>query len=154
MTIREALEEVIASIEVRFPVIEYAIDKKPYLDAKKILAESQGDPQFGNTASMRKALEVLDDAIYFDTDDHGIHIDMDGKDPSEVIGEALSKPPRNCDKYETEQDAQIAFLNDVWYISVTKDTMLERDKFENWTDEMRSAYARWLMAPATNGGAA
>ena len=102
MTIREALEEVITSIEVRFPVIEYAIDKKPYLDAEKV----------------------------------------------------LSKPPRNCDKYEEELDAQIAFLNDVWLISVDKETLLERDKFENWTDEMRSDYARWLMAPVTDGGEA
>ena len=35
----DALAEVVASIEVRFPVIEYALDRKPYLDAKKILEQ-------------------------------------------------------------------------------------------------------------------
>lgn len=37
--LRDALAEVVASIEVRFPAIEYAIDRKPYLDAKKILEQ-------------------------------------------------------------------------------------------------------------------
>ena len=37
--LRDALAEVVASIEVRFPVIEYALDRKPYLDAKKILEQ-------------------------------------------------------------------------------------------------------------------
>ena len=35
----DTLAEVVASIEVRFPVIEYALDRKPYLDAKKILEQ-------------------------------------------------------------------------------------------------------------------
>lgn len=37
--LRDALAELVASIEVRFPVIEYALDRKPYLDAKKILEQ-------------------------------------------------------------------------------------------------------------------
>ena len=37
--LRDALAEVVASIEVRFPAIEYALDRKPYLDAKKILEQ-------------------------------------------------------------------------------------------------------------------
>jgi hypothetical protein len=57
-------------------------------------------------------------------------------------------PPRNCDCFASELDAQVEFLNEVWLISVTKETMIERDRFENWTDEMRSAYASWLFAPA------
>ena len=32
----DTLAEVVTSIEVRFPAIEYALDRKPYLDAKKI----------------------------------------------------------------------------------------------------------------------
>ena len=153
MTVGEALEEVLASIEVRFPVIEYAIDKKPYLDAKRVLESEPDAPKTGNSVAMRKALEMLDDSIYFDTDDQGLHIDMDGKDPSDVIAEALSKPPRNCDQYESESEAQIAFLNEVWLISVDADTLLERDKFDNWTEEMKGAYAKWLMAPVTKGDA-
>ena len=37
--LRDALAELVASIEVRFPAIEYALDRKPYLDAKKILEQ-------------------------------------------------------------------------------------------------------------------
>lgn len=61
---------------------------------------------------------------------------------------ALAAPARNCDRFGSEIDAQIVFLNEVWLISVDESTMLERDRFENWTDEMRSAYAKWLLAPA------
>ena len=65
-----------------------------------------------------------------------------------AIDAALAEPPRNCDRFADETDAQIEFLNEVWLISVTKETALERDRFENWTDEMKSAYAKWLLAPA------
>ena len=73
-------------------------------------------------------------------------------DPVEIrdIAKAsLATTPRNCDRFTDETDAQIAFLNEVWLISVTKETALERDKFENWTDEMRSRYAKWLLDTAT-----
>lgn len=70
-------------------------------------------------------------------------------DLSDDVWEVLQMKPRNCDRFADETDAQIAFLNEVWLISVTKETALERDKFENWTDEMRSRYAKWLLAPAT-----
>lgn len=62
---------------------------------------------------------------------------------------ALSKPPRNCDRFTDELDAQLAFLNEVWLISIDRETMTEQDAYENWTDEMRARYGRWLLAPAT-----
>lgn len=65
-----------------------------------------------------------------------------------AIQEALSAPARNCDRFADELDAQLAFLNEVWLISVDRETMLERDKYENWTDEMRKRYGKWLLAPA------
>ena len=64
---------------------------------------------------------------------------------------ALAAPARNCDLYQDETDAQLAFLNDVWLISVDKNTMLEKDKFENWTEQMKTRYGRWLYAPAEGG---
>lgn len=64
----------------------------------------------------------------------------------EACDSALSDPSRNCDRFADELDAQLAFLNEEWLISVDRDSMLESDRFENWTDEMRSAYAKWLMA--------
>jgi hypothetical protein len=60
----------------------------------------------------------------------------------------LSTPARNCDRFADETDAQIAFLNEVWLISVDRKTMLVRDKYENWSDEMRAKYGRWLLSPA------
>lgn len=61
---------------------------------------------------------------------------------------SLSEPPRNCDRFDDELDAQLAFLYEVQLISVDRETMLERDKYENWSDEMRKAYGRWLLAPS------
>lgn len=43
--LRNALAELVASVEVRFPAIEYAIDRKPYLDAKKILEKTKEENQ-------------------------------------------------------------------------------------------------------------
>ena len=65
-----------------------------------------------------------------------------------IVQSAISAPARNCDRFEDELDAQLAFLNEVWLISVDRETMLEQDKYENWTDEMRKRYGRWLLAPA------
>lgn len=74
------------------------------------------------------------------------------KDIAEVmdeIGKALAAPQRNCDRFADELDAQLAFLNEVWLISIDRETMTEQDAYENWTDEMRTRYGRWLLAPAT-----
>lgn len=63
--------------------------------------------------------------------------------------------PRNCDRFADELDAQLAFLNEVWLISIDRETMTEQDTYEKWTDEMKTRYGRWLLAPATEkeGGA-
>ena len=73
---------------------------------------------------------------------------MTMKDTMTMEADATLSAPRNCDRFEHEIDAQIAFLNEVWLISVDKDAMLERDRFENWTDEMKAAYAKWLLDTA------
>ena len=115
--------------------------------------------EHGNNAAMRKALENL---LY--EAEHGYEIRdapvagapgerqtyhvVDAEYIIDTARDALSEPPRNCDRFDDELDAQLAFLNEEWLISVDKDSMLEKDKFENWTDRMRSAYARWLMATA------
>ena len=49
--LRDALAEVVESIEVRFPVIEYALDRKPYLDAKKILEQYKEEAALATTSS-------------------------------------------------------------------------------------------------------
>lgn len=70
---------------------------------------------------------------------------------SSRIERALSAPPRNCDRFADELDAQLAFLNKVWLISVERETMLERDKFKNWSGEMKTRYGRWLFAHEEGG---
>jgi len=97
----------------------------------------------GNAAKMREALRRC--ANYLDVDDAGLCKD-ECDALREVMQSALSAPPRNCDRFAGELDAQLAFLKEVWLIFVTKDTMLERDKFENWTEKMKSIYAKWLYA--------
>jgi hypothetical protein len=67
-------------------------------------------------------------------------------DLADDVWEVLQMKPRNCDRFATETDAQIAFLNEVWLIGVSK---LDRDPFDGWTNEMKSAYSKWLFAPAT-----
>ena len=78
--------------------------------------------------------------------------EVDGLNTSDLaddVWDAIHKSEiRNCDRFVDELDAQLAFLNEVWLISVSKDDMLERDKFEEWTEEMKTRYGRWLMETA------
>ena len=104
-----------------------------------------------NCVKMHKALEQ---ALYFLRRHHmGAVYAPDGEtlifceEVIDIVDAALSEPPRNCDRFANELDTQLAFLNEVWLISVDRETMLERDKYENWTDEMRARYGRWLLAP-------
>ena len=59
---------------------------------------------------------------------------------------ALSTPPRNCERFATEADAQIAFLREGWRLIGVRD--LNLDPFDGWTDEMKSAYSKWLFSTA------
>ena len=100
-----------------------------------------------NNKAMREALEdVLDKIDKWRTDGTMEHWQYGQL--FDVCDAALAEPPRNCDRYADELDAQLAFLNEVWLISVDKDSMLERDRFENWTEQMKTRYGRWLMAKA------
>lgn len=75
--------------------------------------------------------------------------EVDGLNTSDLADDAWDaihkSEIRNCDRFADELDAQLAFLNEVWLISVSKETMLEHDKFEEWTEEMKTRYGRWLM---------
>lgn len=111
----------------------------------------------GNAAAMREALEKI-------RHEYGwgrigcrtcVSSEADVERVSDLfekqIDAALAAPARNCDRFADELDAQLAFLNDVWLISVDKNTMLEKDKFENWTEQMKTRYGRWLFATAEGG---
>lgn len=120
------------------------------------LKKDNGDivPQrksFGNAAAMREALENIEkfaDDGWYDSYTKAGALDR----IVDLARSAISAPPRNCDRFVDELDAQLAFLNEVWLISVDRETMLDRDKYENWSDEMRTAYGRWLFANAKEVG--
>ena len=104
-----------------------------------------------NAAAMREALEHVEKLArefavgnYYVCDFPKMLLD--------AIRAALAARARNCDRFQTELDAQLAFLNDVWLISVEKEPMQKPDKFENWTEQMKTCYGRWLLAPAKKGG--
>lgn len=111
------------------------------------LIRARCDRAAGNAAALRKAVDWPCERM----------ADMDATfDPFEVecLCAAHSAPARNCDRFADETDAQLAFLNEVWLISVDRESMLERDRYENWTDEMRARYGQWLLAPAAQEGGA
>lgn len=97
-----------------------------------------------NNNAVREAYEFAEEFLR----DYGTDWELHNK-LCDMLKSALAKPQRNCDRFADELDAQLAFLNEVWLISVDRETMLERDQYENWTDEMRSRYGRWLLAPET-----
>ena len=97
-----------------------------------------------NAAAMREALKTV--KRYFD----GYTVNV--PEMRSQVDAALAAPPRNCDRFADETDAQIAFLNEVCFIGVTT---LKDDPFDGWTNLMKERYAKWLLAPATKkeGGA-
>lgn len=101
----------------------------------------------GNAAAMREALD-----LFVEYSELVCKMGMFNRDRLIAITTkaraALAAPARNCDRFADETDAQIAFLNEVWLISVDRETMLALDKYENWSDGMRTRYGRWLLAPA------
>lgn len=100
----------------------------------------------GNAAAMREALVSVRNWCINKLGGASIQVRVEGL--LSIVEDALSEPARNCDRFSDELDAQLAFLNEVWLISVDRETMLARDKYENWSDEMRTMYGKWLFAPA------
>lgn len=111
------------------------------------------EKDIANVAQMRDVLSkcekylsaVIRDSLIYENEVDGLNT----SDLADDAWDAIHKSKiRNCDRFVDELDAQLAFLNEVWLISVSKETMLERDKFEEWTEEMKTGYARWLMETA------
>lgn len=99
-----------------------------------------------NIKAMRKALKKILRSFYIG--ENGYRYSRLNERDYQMIEAALSAPLRNCDRFADELDAQLAFLNEVWLISIDRDRMDEQDEYDNWTDEMRKRYGRWLLAPA------
>ena len=105
---------------------------------------NRDEAPYGNAAAIRSALEDLVYNIEIRSAAYDIFSIVDKKTWLDAKA-ALKEPPRNCDRFRDELDAQIAFLNEIWLISVDRKTMLEKDKFDNWTDLMKARYASWLL---------
>lgn len=105
--------------------------------------------QIGNVGKLRNVLSRTLEWIGFLIRDsrpgNGCSKCMSVSDLADDLSDALNSPVKNCDRFNDALDAQLEFLNEVWLISVDRESMLERDKFENWTPEMKSRYAEWLM---------
>lgn len=106
------------------------------------------EQESGNAAEMREALEAALRFIGNLEIEPYSPLDEAASELRQRIMDAIYATARNCDRFADETDAQIAFLNEAWLISVDRKTMLVRDKYENWSDEMRAKYGRWLLAPA------
>lgn len=99
----------------------------------------------GNAAAMREALEMMSSLFangvictsYANTQEEMEQIE----ELYRKAKAALSAPPRNCDRFSDETEAMVAFLNEVWLISVNN---LKQDPFDEWTPEMKARYAKWL----------
>lgn len=105
--------------------------------------------QIGNVGRMRGILNKVHDwlgvLIRDSRPDDRCKECLGASDLADDVYDALHSKARNCDRVSNFVDAQIAFLNEVWLISVDRESMEECDKFENWTPEMKERFALWLM---------
>lgn len=62
----------------------------------------------GNAAAMREALERLDEHLHEDDYDGHLFFNLFDYDPKEEIRAALSAPARNCDWFQTADEARDA----------------------------------------------
>lgn len=150
MSEKEKFEEVVCEMErhERMTAAEAWYDRDSWHKLCERLRESH-KRELGCIADMRRQLErcgiylgvVIRDSLIAEPEVEGLNT----SDLADDVWEALhKKPPRNCDRFGSEEEAQIAFLNEVWLISVED---LKYDPFEGWTEQMKGEYAKWLMKP-------
>ena len=114
--------------------------------------------QMGNVGRMRGILNKVHDwlgvLIRDGRPDDRFKECIGASDLADDVYDAIHSPVRNCDRFSDKTDAQVAFLNEVWLIGVDSGSMLDLDKFDNWTPEMNARYAEWLMElkDANEGG--
>lgn len=111
-------------------------------DALYKLADYEESSQVGDMAAMLEALQTISKCdISKEEDCYTLY---------RVCEEALSKPPRNCDVYETEAERQSAFIN--WYnetfdLKGSKYAIDTCDLKHN-IDNILHEYITWLFAKA------
>lgn len=116
---------------------------------------SEKQEAIGNTALLRdalgKSLRILRDTP----------CEPHTKERHEIIvllSDALSAPPRNCDKFKTPEEAEKEFVRFCGLASMSKIPWWKcpPDCGHTGPDGWVSCCVRWLLSPATpeNGGAA
>jgi len=102
--------------------------------------------QIGNVGKLRNVLSRthawLGALIRYSKPGDGCSKCMGASDLADDVYYALNSPVKNCDRFSDETEAMVAFLNEVWLISVDD---LKHDPFDEWTPEMKARYAKWLM---------
>ena len=102
--------------------------------------------QIGNVGKLRNALSRthtwLGVLIRDSRPGDGCSQCIGASDLADDVYDALNSPARNCDRFSDETEAMVAFLNEVWFISV-KD--LKEHPFYEWTPVGKERYAKWLM---------
>lgn len=89
----------------------------------------------GNAAAQREALEWAAQFVELGVDDD---LGADGQNlttAAEMARAALAAPARNCDRFQTEEEAYAAFMG----------------LFDHFKGERHYQYCRWLFAPAEGG---
>lgn len=106
---------------------------------------------FNNGAKLREALKrcvkMLDICLLYSRDGYPSQSD-DIIEAMEKAEAALSTPPRNCDRFGGNEEAQVAFLKEEWLIDVDD---LSNDPYNEWSGLMKGGYGRWLLAPEKKG---
>lgn len=99
-------------------------------------------------SKLREALTKVSDILETWCDHLPPIIQDEAEEALALADEALSAPPRNCDRFANETAAQIAFLKEVCFINVTG---IDYDTFDCWTNLMKHRYVKWLLAEAEGG---
>lgn len=88
----------------------------------------------GNAAALREALEKCNELFRCDDDNKSRLCNLARK-ADEATQAALAAPARNCDRFQTEEEAYAAFMG----------------LFDHFKGERHYQYCRWLFAPAEGG---
>lgn len=109
--------------------------------------------ELANVAQMRDVLSKCEKYLSAVIRDNLIcENEVDGLNTSDLADDAWDaihkSEIRNCDRFVDELDAQIAFLNKVGQLSLSRETITGTEMFENWTERMKERYGRWLMETA------
>ena len=111
---------------------------------REIAAHMRRCREEGELASsyLRDWADAIDECVVMDNDRINLLFHEKFGERLDRIEGILKAKLRNVERFSTEEEAQVAFLNEEQLISCdsTKD-----DPFDEWTDEMKCKYSKWLF---------